>query len=610
MGQFEVTRLLVLVSFPLFAGAVGVELFHGLRYAVANEYWQSGLGFLAAANLQRQVNSGLLFAVVATAILTVAAFSFRKRARSTVRLMLPVWATEVLLLINRAVYGRDWSVTTERFDVGLPNALWRFELLGINAAVAAGLLLVCWLVVRRLTATGTGVPRRIAITAYVLAGAGAAAANVAPVVWPHDTAGHPYNVVFITVDSLRRDHLSGYGYPRPTTPHLSAFLRQSVQFRNALAQHNWTRPSYFSILTSRFKWEFPPQHVSLPLVTLCEALKQNGYRTRAFIQNPNLDFTLYFDQGFDSYYQIYKDLRAKTMSRAVLGSVESLDASGAPFFLFVHYQQPHYPYDLENPFLPRFHPGDGGDLLAPDEVLHHFSSQGRDWDPEKQSLQALFDLYDASIRATDEAIGGLLEALRRKGLLENTLVVFNADHGEEFLDHGRFGHAHQNLHSELIGVPLAVRFPGALGVPPGMVATLAANLDIYPTVLDVLGIPSRQLMYGRSLLPLARGGEEEWEPRVVYSNRGKWMAASSDRYRLCVDYHGELPAQFFDLRSDPGERDPIPADDGDPDRARLEDAAGAWYEMGKAVRDRRRAGEEPEMNRTLREDLEALGYIN
>lgn len=603
-------RLFARIALPLLLGVVVVDLVRTVRYTVENRYWADGLHHLAAATFARELGHGVVFAAAGAAGLALAAL-LAGRHRRTLPFLLAVWAAEAVLVTHRALHGRDWGVTTERFGVGLPNALWRTELLGqtaLIAAVAGAAAGLVWMT--RGAWHGRRFPRFLVAAAAAAAVLPPVAAGVAVLAVKPAPVPRPLHVIFLTVDSIRSDRLDAYGCDRPTMPHVARFFRKGVQWEDGIAQANWTRPSYFSIVTSRYKWEFPPQHVALPLLTLAESLKQHGYRTMGFVQNPNLDHSLHFDQGFDRYYQIYKDLRAATMARVVTDRVDGLDPGSRPLFLFVHLQQPHYPYDPENPYLPRFLRPDAHEL-TPGEVLHYFTGDRETWeagagDPAAR-LAYLADAYDASLRATDAAIGAILAALERRGFLENALVILNGDHGEELLDHGGFGHSHRNLHSELIEVPFFLRFPEGMGAVPGVRGDPAANLDLYPTVLDALGIPAERKMYGRSLLPAARG--EPAEPRTVFSNRSKWMSVTDGRLRLHVDWNGVEPEELFDLRADPGERAPLALSDEDPDLARLRAAAQEWYDLGRELRERRRGKGGGKLNRSLREDLEALGYL-
>lgn len=607
-------RLFAVLAVPLLSGVVAIDLVRALRYVADNRYWKDGQHYLAVTAVQRVLDRGLVFALAAIAVLLVVSLLLGRRGRST-PFLFGLAAVEAVLLVNRALHGRDWGVTTERFGIGLPNALWRTELLGqvaLTAAAAAAVAFLAWRF--RGVLRGRRPPAALGWAAVVLAGLVLVGANVAPRVVHPSPCPRPFNVIFLSLDSTRSDHLSPYGYARPTMPRMGAFFRDAVQFEDDVAQANWTRPSYFSIMTSRYKWEFPPQHVSLPLLTLAETLKQHGYHTMGFVQNPNLDYSLHFDQGFDSYYQVYKDLRAATMRRVVVSRIDKLDPDDGPLFLFMHLQQPHYPYDPDNPYLPAFEREDDYEL-SPDEVLHYFTGDEEHWqngegDPHAR-LEYLNDAYDASLRATDAALWAVLSALKRRGFLENALVILNADHGEEIQDHGGMGHAHHNLHSELVEVPLFLRFPDGLGVRPGVRTTVAANLDIYPTILDVTGIRSDRKMYGRSLLPLLRG--EAWEPRDVFSNRTKWMSVTGPRYRLHVDWNGETPEQIFDLWKDPGEKHPLSLPDDDSSLVRLRNASQQWYDMSAALRARKhgkgKGKGDGELNKSLREDLEALGYV-
>ncbi len=307
----------------------------------------------------------------------------------------------------------------------------------------------------------------------------------------------PLNVVLIVVDTLRWDHLSGYGMPRSTTPHLDALARDGVMFRNAYAPSSWTLPSIVSLHTGLYPGSHgmvdPSRKLSTEAVTLAEMLHDAGYRTFATVSNKLIAGSgRRLDQGFETYLD--SEARAPGhvssggVTRQAIDAVDALGAGPDPFFLYVHYFDPHSPY--------RRHPGIGfaaesAGRLRGGELIGDLRSMMDDLTDEELGL--VVDAYDEEIRWTDLAIGRLLDDLRGRDLLDRTLLVVTADHGEEFLERGWIGHT-KTLYEDLVRVPLIVRDPrgrgGSPAVPPDRrIATRAVSLVGVPaTILEILGV--------------------------------------------------------------------------------------------------------------------------
>jgi len=417
------------------------------------------------------------------------------------------------------------------------------------------------------------------------------------------------HVVFVTWDSARADHLSAYGYERPTTPALDAVAASSVQFDRAIAQHNWTLPSYASIFTSLHNWEFPGLQWGPSNLTLAEVLRENGFATVGVVQNPNLSREFHFAQGFDTYREHAQGLSAREITEVALDSLRSLPAGDRrPVFLFVHYQGPHLPYPADGELVADFLPPDSV-RLPPRRINRLLASHGDDWDPGAPDAAAevryILALYDADLRATDAAFGGLVEGLEQQGLWERTLLVFNSDHGEEFNDRGSFGHAHENLHPELTRVPLIIRFPPDLGVAPTRVAAPVQNLDIFPTVLDALGIDVPGGLSGRSLLPLDELGSS---PRLAFSNVGRLVMIRAPGASLLADFEDGPGYRFYDTDADPQERRPVERPEG-PLFRRLREAALVWHQVFQRNAEADPADPAPPPSPELMRRLRALGYL-
>lgn len=371
------------------------------------------------------------------------------------------------------------------------------------------------------------------------------------------------SVLLITVDSFRPDHLSAYGYPKPTSPTLERLARRGVLFRQAINQTAWTSPSLVSILTSLYPSTHGvhgrTQSVDPSVVTPLERLKDAGYAVPALcylIALPEFE-----NLGFEPTQE--KDLE------------RWLAQNGAkPFVAWVHLEGPHLPLNPPPPYDRMFAPG-GRPL--PEEVLARLKPFREkpvipkgDVAVDPADRWAVVALYDGKVRRTDEEIARILGMLDRLGLADTTLVIVSADHGEELLDHGFIGHASTSLagtlFDELIRVPLIMAYPPLL--PPGrVITTQVEGIDIFPTVLDLLGIAPPSVMQGRSLLPLIRNARKPFPQRAFSETttcgrscpegqaEGRLAALRTPAWKLVriEDARGER-FELYRLASDPRER--------------------------------------------------------
>jgi arylsulfatase A-like enzyme len=303
------------------------------------------------------------------------------------------------------------------------------------------------------------------------------------------------DVLLVTVDTLRADHLSSSGYPRPTSPNIDALLASGFRFTVARTVEPLTNPALASLLTS------VPPHVhgatrnGLParagLASLPRLLAKRGYRTAAFLGNWTLKDHL---SGLAGHWQTYEvvtsrkrwlglikdEAHAEDLSAEAIDWVEELreEEPDRPFLLWVHYVEPHAPYRLHEQHAERF----GIDPRHPTAI----------------------DRYDTEIAAVDAEIGRLLAELDRLAGGRDRLTVFHVDHGEAFGENGEVGHG-RLLHAPTLHVPLG--FAGAGRVPPGESAAAVTTLDVAPTVLSLLGLGVHPYFRGRDLVPAMNGGE-------------------------------------------------------------------------------------------------------
>lgn len=293
-------------------------------------------------------------------------------------------------------------------------------------------------------------------------------------------ASVPLVIVYL-VDSLRADHTTPYGYRRDTTPRLADFARDAVLFEQAVASSGWTKPSVASLFTSLL----PDRHgvMQLPdpleadVLTLAEMLGARGYATGAVVANA----TLYsrgsgFDQGFDVFAGVYgaEDRRSKIVdaARVVDASLALIDARrGLPSFLYVHTMDAHVPYVPPEPFDRLY-----GPAPAPERPA---SDPRRDY-RAPEDLERVIAQYDGCVAYGDQEFGRFVSELRARGLYDRALILFMADHGEEFLDHGRWTHQ-KSVFDELVRVPLVVKYPKRGGPAGGSPARSSSSTCCRPS---------------------------------------------------------------------------------------------------------------------------------
>lgn len=304
------------------------------------------------------------------------------------------------------------------------------------------------------------------------------------------------NVVLICLDTVRADHLGCYGYEqRDTTPFLDAMAERSLLFEDASATACWTKPSVPSIMTGLLPLQHGVYRGSsrdaagtysdvLPdeAVTLAEVFESRGYQTGAFVRNSQLRAGMGFEQGFDVYRDEAGD--AREIRWRATDWLNARDA-GRPFFLYLHYLDAHWPYDVPDEYAGRF-----TDLEAANRIRsgdwRNLRDSVNDGDRElsAEELDSLIATYDGAIRYLDDQLSLLWDELERSGLTENTVICVVADHGEEFMEHGKLGHGH-GLYENLLAVPFLLHVPGRDAERVSQRVSLA---DLFPTLLSAAGI--------------------------------------------------------------------------------------------------------------------------
>jgi arylsulfatase A-like enzyme len=437
------------------------------------------------------------------------------------------------------------------------------------------------------------------------------------------------NFLLISIDSLRADHLGCYGYEARTSPTIDAIAAEGALFTTAISTTSWTLPAHASMFTGQPGLVHGCTTKNTLLdperETLAEVLSAEGYRTVGFYSGPYLHPVFGLDQGFDEYincasFEFYGKKRqgqqaANTSSHGDITSpkiaaevTEWLRAAddAKPFFAFVHMWDVHYDYIPPAPYDTMFDPDYEGEI---DGV--NFRRLKRKL--EKREVQHLQALYDGEIAWTDAHIADIMRVLDEEGFTDDTVVIVTADHGEEFWEHGQFGHRKQ-LFIESVGVPLIFRYPGV--VPAGLRSDVTVSVaDIAPTVLELARAPALRNVFAESLVPLLEGGELPGRPivseltpskddKTVFSLRsGRWQ------YLVHLDDRRELG--LWNVRADPQETKNL-LDEGVAPNENLKKVMNRTIkEMQRLERKNRIAArkEQAAIPSDVEESLRALGYV-
>jgi arylsulfatase A-like enzyme len=533
---------------------------------------------------------------------------FRRYCRTDtmVVILISVVAGRLLFHAAHPIVRRE---RVERYFASRWSRMWTFAKLG------AGALLLLVVLVLGLDPTGD-------------AGRSAASDDDGQVAPP------AMNVVLITIDTLRANHLEHLGYRKPTSPLTRELAGAAVVFREAVAQYPLTTPSHASILTGRYVRSHGATANAVPIhgsaVLLSEVLKSHGYSTAAFVTSPIIGEKYGFSRGYDYFVERnsgdfsksslsdwmgqlrilrvwwrFKGLNRTTVAaeRWLLGNPD------APFFLWLHYITPHSPYSPPFSYERRW------DTYR-SKVVPSIQGLGQinsgEVEPTAEDIDHIVALYDAEIEFTENMLTTLIDALDRMGVRENTLIVFTADHGESLYDRSfYFGHG-KKLYDEEILVPLFFYCPGHL--PEGRtIDEQVETIHIAPTILDFLGLPPEQSFQGMSLMNIIDpGSRDTGGPHVLHPLEEKPAFSINHNGRM-VRFHGwkyieiddELGTEeLYDLTNDPGEtKNVVFTDTGK--AAELRALLRSWNSSVPVVR-----SESYELDAESLRALRALGYVD
>jgi arylsulfatase len=391
------------------------------------------------------------------------------------------------------------------------------------------------------------------------------------------------NIILISADSLRANHLGCYGYALPTSPNIDAFACQGALFEKVFAPGIPTQPSHTTIFTG----QHPVRHgvvahggkakLGRGTPFLPEILLAEGYTTCAV--DTLFRERIWFGRGYEYiidpslHHLFYASVTQEELNDRAIHWMKTVQKS--PFFMFIHYWDAHYPY------------------VPPDRMRGLFYKGGTPTDPNNHQLDEWWDhpvgamardtwlrtpnglitdpnyvtaLYDREIRYLDEGIAALSHALDKLGLAENTMVVLLADHGESMTDHHIF-YDHYGLHDCVVQVPTIIRWPAGNLKPGTRFAPFRQLFDIAPTLLEAAGSELPEDLDGKSFLPQLTGQEEPSGYGQVIGCESTWQSKyylRTDRYKFILarypDLLGNPDRELFDLQADPCEDHNIAAD--------------------------------------------------
>jgi arylsulfatase A-like enzyme len=435
------------------------------------------------------------------------------------------------------------------------------------------------------------------------------------------------NLVLLSIDTLRRDHLPFYGYDRTTAPNLAQLAREGIVFEDAVAAHTQTAPSHASMMTGLH----PGTHgilrngmrLAADVRTLQEILRARGWRTAAFLSGWTLGRETGLDVGFEVYRSPLNRERRRRPADETWPEVESWllgrKPPEEPFFLFVHLYDPHFRYAPPEEYALRFLPP--GTQLRPvdrDEIREPDRYRSLDEEARRHYVAR----YDGEIAYADHYVGQLFRTLEELGVWDRTLVVFLSDHGETLFERERPADHGGRVYEEQVRIPLVIRLPrgehGGRRIPVPV-----HHVDLLPTLLELLDLPTSEKFQGRSLVGSIAGEPDPPGGRPLYSqaeskpNRVPHISARLvrnelvwairlGRYKL-IEYptqHG-VYLELFDLEEDPGETRNLASVDSER-AARLGERLDRW----RAEVRRGSAGPLPELDPETRSGLRALGYID
>jgi len=436
------------------------------------------------------------------------------------------------------------------------------------------------------------------------------------------------NVLFITVDTLRADHLGCYGYVRDTSPNIDKLANEGILFSNAVVQWPKTAPSFASMLTGTYGYHngvmrSTPQKIDIYFVLLPEILKNANYNTVGVVTNGTLDAVYNFNQGIDTHIETwheYGSTDAEYVTEYALSWLKK-NANKGKFFMWLHYIDPHGRYEPPEPY-NEIYVGDKYYDGSRKTKLNSGISEDIGGIPENVHLGKHTEVdyyiaqYDAEIRYMDEHIGKVLDEVKAMGLSDNTIIIFTADHGESLGEHNYY-FAHGRLpYNDNVEVPLIIMNPG-LKSEIKVIDQPVELINILPTVLDILDIPINKEAQGKSLVPLMLGNSDSI-PKYVFTEAGFQMnyqrVIRTKKWKLIYvpDEKDQrimqgMPFELYDIENDPKELNNL-VNVETKIASELQKELFKWMESAKGVNGLPSPGTVV-IDKKTEENLKSLGYI-
>ncbi|MBI2667507.1 sulfatase [Candidatus Woesearchaeota archaeon] len=440
------------------------------------------------------------------------------------------------------------------------------------------------------------------------------------------------NVIIIGIDTLRADHLGYNGYYRNTSPNIDEFSNEGVVFKNTFSQAPSTLPSFATIFTSLYpimhkaQIENGPVALSNESKTIAEILKENGYYNIAYTGGGQVAKEFGLGQGFNIYEGnvCYNYITAPLIKKGVIADLKCLEDSieivmhninlnkDRKFFLFFHNYVTHYPHVLStnkysiftdyNNIREEYSNIITDPLVVKNKLVEDINNGKIKMNNELKDY--IIGRYDDTIYYMDDWIGYLLEEIKKSDIMDNTIIIFLGDHGEEFTEHGMIGLHSHTLYDELLHVPLIIKYPKS---KPKVIDQQVRLIDVMPTILDILNISIKEELQGETLIPIIQGKDKKLPvfSSLEYTSEGQPLKISirKDSFKLIYDLKYKR-TELFDLSKDKNELNNV-ASKHKAKANELKKELLEWYENNKNYN-----MEKEKIHDATLLELKSLGYIN
>ncbi len=465
------------------------------------------------------------------------------------------------------------------------------------------------------------------------------------------------NVILISIDTLRADHLSCYGYHRETTPNIDKIASDGTIFRRNYSTGVWTPPGHASMLTGLYVSEhgvYGENRLNRSIPTIAETLKAHGYQTAGFVNNSQVGELVGFEKGHDTFVEVWKGVKPKSLLKKVFtrtGKVirekfgyEDLGANRTnklygewmkenynhetPFYVFLHYAEPHNPLNPPRPYKNKYidRSSDNLDIGKIKKVAFNpLICFVEDLNLNQDEIEYLKSLYDGEIGYIDSKIAEVIRMLKENNCYDDTMIIITADHGEHFGEHDLWSHT-ASLYNEVLHIPLIIKFPKGID-HIREVEDCTQLVDIFPTIMEITGVSEKEQINTSGSSLVCNGNRSdtfheyifaEWEGRIPYFIQSRlddqgssvnldkiknkmWMISDGKYKYISMENGGKL---FFDVINDIKEQNNL-VDQYKEIASEMKEVLNEW----KKESDKKFNREQREVDEETKKNLEALGYI-